>query len=163
MEIVLEKYWFWSLGLIHFSYEMWTWPRLKWGTVFYPWGSGGGESMALKVLKVWNLIGCCCRSCCCWLAHQLGAGFLVRVLVLVRSKWSYKSRAWNSSHKEEEGARKRRCRYVRWGNKPRYAIAYSISRRLFRSLFPMRTFFVHIQLAVNHAIKKLVFMGSVTL
>ena len=35
-----------------------------------------------------------------------------------------------------------------------YAIAYSISRRLFRSLFPMRTFFVHIQLAVDHAIKK---------
>jgi len=33
-----------------------------------------------------------------------------------------------------------------------YAIAYSISQRLFRSLFPIRTFFVHIQLAVDHAI-----------
>ena len=39
-----------------------------------------------------------------------------------------------------------------------YAIAYSISRRLFRSLFPMRTFFVHIQLAVDHAIKKILFI-----
>ena len=40
------------------------------------------------------------------------------------------------------------------GGMLQYAIAYSISRRLFRSLFPMRTFFVHIQLAVDHAIKK---------
>ena len=33
-------------------------------------------------------------------------------------------------------------------------VAYSIRRRLFRSLFPMRTFFVHIQLAVDHAKKE---------
>ena len=36
------------------------------------------------------------------------------------------------------------------GGMLQYAIAYSISRRLFRSLFPMRTFFIHIQLAVDH-------------
>ena len=40
------------------------------------------------------------------------------------------------------------------GGMLQYAIAYSISRRLLRSLFPMRTFFVHIQLAADHAIKK---------
>ena len=40
------------------------------------------------------------------------------------------------------------------GGMLQYAIAYSISRRLFRSLFPMRTLFVYIQLSVDHAIKK---------
>ena len=43
-----------------------------------------------------------------------------------------------------------------------YAIAYSISRRLFRSIFPIRIIFVHIQLAAERA-KKYYSLYSVTL